>query len=524
MKTLVLRIADINPEPELKRIRVDLEPLPIATAAPAAITAVRPVPYSLRVFGNFAQANLRQIAFDRIHVASRVLTQTWRERDLRVLIGIQGWSRTSLIRAANTKPQPAEPIGIDPGVFAFREKLGFFGHNAPKWGSLPKTDSTRNDPYTKGWDKGDKVEVTSNDTLDRSRTIWSDSQGTPNSSTGPHAYLERPVSRLTRSSWLLFTSPELKPNVYSVYDARETSRADYGLSGRATALTLADQKGDKLTNISSETGFPFRDTTAHIDSHRLELAELPIDSPVADTNAIELDRMVLGLNIGQPIALSGERADNPGVEAAEIAFLSDVFHRQGHTTLVLRDKLKYAYLRDKLSINANTVHATHGETVHEILGSGDGSAANQRFTLKKPPLTYVSASTPRGVKSTLEVRANGVRWDEAPSLYAADPDRQVYVARLNDDAQVQVMFGDGVRGARLPSGAANVTATYRSGIGPDGEVAAGSLTLLRAMPLGLRAVANPLPASGGEGPGTAKRCASQCAADGADLRARGIYS
>jgi predicted phage baseplate assembly protein len=59
-----------------------------------------------------------------------------------------------------------------------------------------------------------------------------------------------------------------------------------------------------------------------------------------------------------------------------------------------------------------------------------------------------------------------------------------------------------VRGARLPSGAENVVATYRSGLGAEGEVEAGQLALLKTKPLGMREVNNPLPASGAEPPET----------------------
>ena len=41
-----------------------------------------------------------------------------------------------------------------------------------------------------------------------------------------------------------------------------------------------------------------------------------------------------------------------------------------------------------------------------------------------------------------------------------------------------VMFGDGMRGARLPSGVNNVRAAYRKGLGTDGNVGAGKLTQL----------------------------------------------
>jgi len=65
-----------------------------------------------------------------------------------------------------------------------------------------------------------------------------------------------------------------------------------------------------------------------------------------------------------------------------------------------------------------------------------------------------------------------------------------------------VVFGDGTEGARLPSGSENVVATYRSGIGGDGNMDAGKLTLLKTRPLGIRGVINPVPAKGGVEPET----------------------
>jgi hypothetical protein len=284
-----------------------------------------------------------------------------------------------------------------------------------------------------------------------------------------------------------------------VFDARESSRADYGLSGRAMALTLAGADG--LVLSETPPPFGFRTSTAHVASRKLPLADLPIEAPVAaGATAIELDRMVLGLAAGQPIALTGERDDLPGVDGAEIALLDDIVHADGRSTLLLQKPLRFAYRRDALRINANVVHATHGESVAELLGNGDAALAHQSFMLKKPPTTHLSAPTARGVESTLEVRVNGVRWDQVDSLYGAAPDATVYSTRIDNDARMQVIFGDGAQGARLPTGSVNVAARYRSGIGPDGEVDAGTLTMLRAMPLGLRGVSNPVPAAGAEGP------------------------
>jgi len=494
-ETLVLRIADIAPDAEKKRIGVDLEPLPRPAAPQPEATGLTGIPYVSRLASAFASVRLGRIQFNRANLVSTVLSRPWRERDLQALIGIQGWRRSSLTRAANTAPRAA-PVPLESGAFTFREKLGFFGHNGPKWKSLPVPTVATRDPYPKGWDSND---VTGEDLP---RRIWTDSQGNANANDGPHVYVERAVPGVVYKSWILITSPDQEPTAYGVGDAREVSRADYGLSGRAMGVTLLDAAGNKVSPADATLPeFRFRTASANVASERLRLAELPIESPIGPgATSIELDRMVLGLQTGQPIALTGELDDTPGVENTEIAFLDDVIHEDGRTTLVLRDELERAYVRDKVRINANVVHATHGETVRELLGGGDSAVPNQRFSLKKPPLTYVSAPTSRGSKTTLEVRVNGVRWEEIPSLFELEPEDEGYIVRIDDAGRVAVTFGDGARGARLPTGVANVTAEYRSGIGPDGEVEAGSLTLLRTRPLGLREVSNPLDASGAEGP------------------------
>lgn len=497
-KTLVLRVAGLAPDPENKRIGVALEPLPRPAAPEPKPTGVTGIPYASRLAGAFASVRLGRIQFNRANLFSTVLSRPWRERDLQALIGIQGWRRASLTRAANTAPA-TPPVPLEAGAFSFRERLAFFGHNAPKWKSLPNAvPPLREDPYKKGWDSNDST------TEVLPRLIWTDSQGEANTSAGgPHVYLERPVPGITYKSWVLVTGPGKEPAAYAIGDAREVSRADYGLSARAMGLTLLDGGGNRLQVDAtlSDFQFQFRTASANVASERLKLAELPIESPIGSgATSIELDCMVLGLQTGQPIALTGELDDTRGVENTEIAFLDDVIHEDGRTTLVLHDGLERAYVRDTVRINANVVHATHGETVRELLGGGDSAVPNQRFSLKKPPLTYVSAPTSRGSKTTLEVRVNGVRWEEIPSLFELKPHDEGYIVRLDDAGQVAVTFGDGARGARLPTGAANVTAEYRSGIGPDGEVEAGSLTLLRTRPLGLREVTNPLEASGAQGP------------------------
>lgn len=185
---------------------------------------------------------------------------------------------------------------------------------------------------------------------------------------------------------------------------------------------------------------------------------------------------------------------------SEAVTLSRILHANGRTTLIFQEAMANQYDPSTVVVYANVARATHGETLEEVLGSGDGAQNNQRFELQKPPLTYVSAPTSTGTENTLKVRVNGVLWEEVPSLYGLDELSQSYIVRIDDDANATVIFGDGESGARLPTGDENITVVYRSGIGLDGEVSARSLTLLQTRPQGISEVVNPLPASGAAPP------------------------
>ena len=149
----------------------------------------------------------------------------------------------------------------------------------------------------------------------------------------------------------------------------------------------------------------------------------------------------------------------------------------------------------------NVAAASHGESVRgEVVGSGDASAPFPRLALKKAPLTFVPRASAGALRSSLEVSVNGVRWDEAPGLYGEGPDAQVYASRVQDDGTTVVQFGDGRTGAPVPTGAGNITATYRTGAGVVGRVRARTLTSALDRPPGLKDVVNPLPAHGGADP------------------------
>ncbi|WP_174521128.1 baseplate J/gp47 family protein, partial [Kribbia dieselivorans] len=174
----------------------------------------------------------------------------------------------------------------------------------------------------------------------------------------------------------------------------------------------------------------------------------------------------------------------------------------GRTRLDLAASLTRSYRRSGALVLGNVARATHGETIREVLGSGDARRPFQSFTLKQGPLTFVPTDTPTGSASTLEVSVDGLRWRERVSTYGAAPHERVFVTRDEPDGTESVVFGDGRHGARLPSGSANVRARYRIGAGAAGNLRVGQVSQALDRPLGLSAVTNPLEASGGVDPET----------------------
>jgi predicted phage baseplate assembly protein len=385
----------------------------------------------------------------------------------------------SATHAASAAPEPAAR-----GVFAMRTRAALFGHSAPSWDAMP-----------------DNVRVRFAGTNHGSVDDWPANWPAPDHADPDGAV--QPLDLDTRypgvaiGSWVVVARPGVHV-ITRVATVQETAASDFTISAKLTRVGLADEvpapdQGEVMAAI--------RSTTVHAVSERLDLAETPITSAVGG-DAIELDRSRADLEPGQAIAITGERADEPGVTGCEVGVLAEVTHAEGRTTLALASSLAQAYLRESVTVNANLAFASHGERVREVLGSGDAGAAYQRFVLRQAPLTYVTAPTPSGSASTLEVRVQDQRWHEVPTLFGRGPSERVFVTSTGVDGRTVVQFGDGSTGARLPSGPGNVKASYRKGLGLEGEVARESLDLLLTRPLGLRAVVNPAAATGASDPET----------------------
>jgi predicted phage baseplate assembly protein len=204
---------------------------------------------------------------------------------------------------------------------------------------------------------------------------------------------------------------------------------------------------------------------------------------------------------------SFELRPSASVDAAtgEAVVLADVTVKSvqgGVTALSFNAPLARIYDTATVTVNANSVEATHGETVKEIMGSGDATNAGLKLQLKQSPLTYVSAATGNGVRSTLAVRVNNLLWSEVDNFLNSAPADRAYITVPNSSGGPVVQFGDGVRGSRTPTGQSNIVATYRKGIGAAGNVAPGQLTQPLDRPQGLQAVTNPSAGTGGADPAT----------------------
>lgn len=96
-------------------------------------------------------------------------------------------------------------------------------------------------------------------------------------------------------------------------------------------------------------------------------------------------------------------------------------------------------LATPVKLFGNVVGVSRGETKNgEVLGTGDGSIANQNFTIKKSPVTYLptpSPNTSSGLTNSLKVYVDGLQWTEVKSFYGSQAEDQIYVVRQNDKGE-----------------------------------------------------------------------------------------
>lgn len=405
-------------------------------------------------------------------VAGRIFGQTWTAGELNLLIKSKNWSEKSFV-----KSQKAFAEGlIDQKVDIYRHKAFVFGYNAPSKFVDPNGDFEP--PFLlEDWDLNESADKLFLDSI---------YEGI------------KPGSIILVQDQSVAVQDALPLTVGSV---QTTARSAYGISSKTSLLSLNETEGNWKSNCTGTTPklSCIRDKLIHVQNDPLTLIEEPIETDISGSE-ITLDGLYFGLKDGQKIMITGKMADLTAVVGSELATIKEVFIDHGFTRLILEHSLEMSYVRSSVIINANVAFATHGETVVEILGSGDATIPFQKFVLKQPPLTYINSEHAGGTETTLEVRVNDILWAAVPFFTSHGPDERIYTVRQRDDGKTTITFGDGITGARLPTGRENVKATYRKGTGTDGLLDAYRLTQLMSRPLGVKAVENLLPAEGAADP------------------------
>ncbi len=387
---------------------------------------------------------------------------------------------------------PAAPTSQNVQMHVLRKRASAFGHNAPMWGSM-SIDFRRN--YPGGVESGGNL-----------ATEW------PGFALWPSALaagtgmmdLDAVYAEAHNGSYVVlakggfnYASEPAPENtyveLYAVTNVAEVSRAEFALAGRLTRLRL---KGDSFEN---QFRTKLRETAAFVQSEALAFAPYPVDDVVGGA-MVPVAAAADGLLPGRRLIVRGTRAaDGAGVIVQSTLVAAHALDA-GRCTLEIAPPLADALLRNSVVVHGNVALASHGESVAQILGSGDAGSAFQRFELKQLPLTWRAAANELGAAPELTVRVGDIAWTGQSTLYGAASDARAYALATDEQGRNFVVFGDGVSGARLPSRSNNVRAAYRKGLGAGGNVAADKLTQLMSRPLGLKSVSNPVAAEGGTDP------------------------
>lgn len=404
--------------------------------------------------------------------------------------------------------------------FAFRSRANLFGWNAP---NVVKTTST-----VDGSGKVTTTEITSDP-----RPLKTDDVNItePLKEWADHLFADGRLEKSAPGSPIAINIPGAPdPDLHWVRKVTISPRTAYEVSADTTRLDLTNPNGwwEPTTDVASFE--ILRGTKVWCDAEELTLSEKLIADDAAnvmipgaiDDQGLQLDDVYPDLMAGMKVVISGvpyqeeeasnssppQRDDGQAQVVYEVATISGVKHGYDNslygdafrTTIAIEQPLSRRYWRDTVEIQANVVEATHGETVHEPLGSGEARRAFQKFELSSTPLTRLSKGDLDGQEPALEVRVNKVRWDRADRLYDREPQSESYELLMTREGQARVQFGDGVQGARLPTGEGNIRATYRKGLGLAGNVDIGRIDQLPAPPLGVKSVINPVGGDGGADP------------------------
>ena len=411
----------------------------------------------------------------------------------------------SLLRSTTAGP----PGALEPRVYVFRSRANVFGWNSNSPLSAIVLDRLEKKVTFAAGELAKAVTAVT-EVLGASDPA---KPGEPEAEAPNVIFLDGSFPRNPAGAVIAIQPRSADPEPFTVSSARIRPRTAYGLRGTTTQLELklAWWPGGGQVPDGADFADAILTTSVLCDAELLTLANQPLEPVVESSDAFECSELIAGISTGKRVVIEGlpqiegTQTLLPNRELLEVVEVDQQIDRERfgdsfHTVLRFDRKTQFPYQRGSVRLYANVVDATHGETVHEVLGAGSGANEFQRFTLKRADVSQLPAPTPRGNRAELEVRINDVLWAYADSLIDASSVSQQYVLQNGDDQQSTVVFGDGVNGARVPTGLENVRARYRTGLGIKGNVAAGQINQLVGASLGVKSAQNPLAARGGADP------------------------
>jgi len=406
------------------------------------------------------------VGAERVGYAGPDADEHW---DFRVAAAVdnssRGWTKVAFDRPLGfTKDRPlvAEK---DVTVHALTVSTRLFGASAP-------------DPNLLADDDGPPPGASAVPATRSTQYVW-DGYAVPDAADPTVIEVDGSPAGLREGTWLVLEQPG-STEAYLVQQVGPDGGAKFGITGPLTRTRLDIADG--------LAGFDRHRARVHCASRALPAAEEPDDTAVTG-RVLHVAACDPLLPAGRRVVVRGLDADT-GLDRAETHTVAACEADGGAVAITLADDLTGRYAREGLVVHANAVRATHGQTVEQVLGSGDGRTGFLTLRLRRDPLTHVRTTTPAGAAPALTVRVDGVAWEPVTALSDAGPHDRVYTIARHADG-TRITFGDGVHGARPATGAENITATYRVGIGADGDLGSDRLTLLTRRPLGVRSVTNP---------------------------------
>ena len=318
-----------------------------------------------------------------------------------------GWTLVTFDRAVFPPLEPAQLITLNfprtvASAYTFAERVRIFGWNAPDPNLLVVDGKP---PHGAGGDDVDPVEAAAA----AAEYTWDNFGLTlPLDLDGEHRAV-LPGSRVVLEQ----SDAQIPCTVTTV---QREGRSDFTVSGSVTAVGLLLDDGSADPQPPSLAGLERQRLVVHAVSTALDVEQMPDESPLSGTTVV-VAATDPPVPAGRRVVLAGtDPAGGPLAVAADVVASTPIpgtglSSEPGTTTLTLAAALP-ALSRLGLVVLANVAPATHGETVTQVLGSGDGRTAFASYPLRRAPLTHVRATTPDGARAALVVRVDGVEWTQ----------------------------------------------------------------------------------------------------------------